>query len=148
MEEEDSSDNIGGMRLRREGSIFGRPPDLAWDALAFCSQAICIKWMTKFSNIELFNSIIVHFLDTVIAVPLQSYYFDLAQKFIREHPDIAFSAESNLKHLVRRIVDNPSTKSIELLTTIYAQEKETKGNSNIMESLIARAMNKCKNIEQ
>ena len=147
-EEEDSSDNPAqATRLRRGNSIFGRAPDLTWDALAFCSQAICIKWMTKFSNLELFNSIITHFLDTTIAVPLQPYYFEFTEKFFREHPDIAFSSKSNLKHLVRRILENPSSKSVDLLLTVYELEKQVNGNNNIMNSLIARAMNKCKDHE-
>ncbi|EAY20068.1 hypothetical protein TVAG_365760 [Trichomonas vaginalis G3] len=141
-EDNDEEDSMRQWRSRK-GSIFSIPADFEWDALSFCSQAICIKWCSQFSNLKIFNSILVPFSDVILALSLQSHYFRLLDEFAQNHFDLIFSPESNLKHVVRCIISTPTKKGINYLCSLYQLEQNKLGNNHIMNALTARALYLC-----
>lgn len=143
IDDEDGEDSHQKVWRSRQGSIFTLPSDIVWDALSFCSQAICIKWCGQFSNMRVFNSILVRFLDVIIALPLQGHFFKLLNKFALEHFDELFSPVSNLKHLVRAIITSQNKKGIQFLASLYMLEHTRLGDNKILDALIARSLYLC-----
>ncbi|OHT04851.1 Dedicator of cytokinesis family protein [Tritrichomonas foetus] len=115
-----------------------------FDALAFCTQSLLIKFSLSFMNINSLNNIIAKLCSVTISPLLFKYFTDSLEQFVEKRPDIFFGDPlSDLKHIIRKLVAKLDEKKLMFLEKCIELEKNIYNNDAFRtNALIVRAFAK------
>ena len=114
-----------------------------FDSLAFLTQSIAIQIITLTKSIYSLNYIIATMFDQQISPYLEKNFMETCQKYIVDNiKDNYTNKESNIKHIISKIIQSPTERKISLLNEITKAERKTFTKDIRTKILVARALYK------
>lgn len=114
-----------------------------FDKLAFCIQCSLIKLIQCCDGVNVVNHLLCPMFDVEVSPYLVDDFLNAAQTFADREPVSLFGYEtSNIKHIIRKVMGNPSREGINLITAIASSEISHHRSTRTTLSLFARALSK------
>ena len=114
-----------------------------FDTLAFLTQSIAIYTITLAKSIYSLNYIIATMFDKQISPYLEKDFMETSQEFIVKNiKDNYTNKESNIKHIISKIIQYPTERKINLLNEITKAERKELRKDVRTKILVARALYK------
>lgn len=120
-----------------------------FNGIAFGIQSILIyhAMNKKYHSIDLLNNIISKILDIHLSPILTEHYYSALESFIKEDDIMFCNPNSNLKHIIIKMIEEMTPRSLSIVKLIKDTEISMKGTSNRTDALICRAVYKTELIE-